>query len=52
MLDRVIPCLIFILEESSWEEICCLSVVIDGVEGVKGEAGMPGRFGYEGFPGL
>lgn len=25
--------------------------VIDGVYGMKGEAGMPGRFGYDGFPG-
>lgn len=27
------------------------SLVIDGIAGVKGEAGIPGRFGYEGFPG-
>lgn len=26
-------------------------LVIDGIYGNKGEAGMPGRFGYDGFPG-
>ena len=25
--------------------------VIDGILGAKGEAGIPGRFGYDGFPG-
>lgn len=31
-------------------KICKFSV-IDGDYGLKGEAGMPGRFGYDGFPG-
>lgn len=26
-------------------------VVIDGESGPKGEAGIPGRFGYDGLPG-
>ena len=26
--------------------------VYDGAEGAKGEAGIPGRFGYDGFPGM
>lgn len=26
--------------------------VIDGPIGAKGEAGIPGRFGYDGFPGI
>lgn len=26
--------------------------VIDGTVGVKGEAGVPGRFGFDGWPGL
>lgn len=29
-----------------------LSTVYEGSEGAKGEAGTPGRFGYDGLPGV